>query len=303
VLRTAQFISVSELLGIVHSASSPAQRFLLVFKFFCDESHDSAPKGGEPSSYLVGGFFGNQEAWTRVESKWKRRNELEGIPRYHAAHLNAGTYEYEGWSKARRLTYSKEMLAILKRQGRKLHGVSCGIFVDSFRRIISQSGQEKMGHPYLVCFKTVVAAIAKMMDEGDFSEADRFAVVLDRGDHDIAAVETFYEMKDNGTFKHRHRLETCTPGDSADFVGLQAADFVAYENFRIMHGKRHGQNQMRAAMNSILSTTGFMGYLMGEDSLEHMKEGVDSSICEPGGLVIVPPDRTADSHPVATRWN
>jgi hypothetical protein len=262
----------------------------VIFKFYCDESHDSAPRGQEPKSYVVGGFFGDGETWARVEHRWKRKNDLEGVPRYHAAHLNAGTYEYEGWSKARRVAYSKEILAILKAQKRKLHGISCGLFVDTYRQIISAEGQIKMGHPYLVCFKTVIAAIAKQMDEGSFAEEDRFAVILDRGDHDIEAVRAFYEIKDNSAFRHSHRLETCTPADSEQFIGLQPADFVAYEGFRLMHGKRTGQTKIRAAMNSMLGTTGFMGYQFGEETLNHMKDGVDAATCKPAGLVIIPPD-------------
>jgi hypothetical protein len=41
-------------------------------------------------------------------------------------------------------------------------------------------GKQRWCHPYMVCFKTVIAAIAKQMDEGTFALEDRFAVV-DRG--------------------------------------------------------------------------------------------------------------------------
>lgn len=68
---------------------------------------------------------------------------MEGVPRYHASHLNAGTWEYEGWSKARRVAYSKEMLAILKRPGKRFHGISIGLFVDEYGKIISPLGQTK----------------------------------------------------------------------------------------------------------------------------------------------------------------
>lgn len=91
-------ISIREIAGCLHSAHDPARRFFLIFKFFCDESHDS-PQGVrltgapplEPKSYIVGGFFGGQQAWEIVEKRWKRKNDLEGVPRYHASHLNAGT--------------------------------------------------------------------------------------------------------------------------------------------------------------------------------------------------------------------
>jgi hypothetical protein len=239
VVCSGQFTSINEFGGIIHAAPMPARRYIVIFKFFCDESHDSPKvKGVEPQSYVVGGFFSDQATWSKIETRWKRRNDLEGVPRYHAAHLNAGTWEYDGWKKSRRVTYSKEILKTLKGHHGKIHGICCGLFVDSYRRIISPEGQTKMGHPYMVCFKTVVAAIAKQMDEGDaFMPEDRFAVIVDRGDFDIEAVRAFYKIKDDPKFPHRQRLETCTPGDSSILIGLQAADFVAYESLRLCTAK------------------------------------------------------------------
>ncbi len=262
----------------------------MVFKFFCDESHDSpAMKKAEPKTYVVGGFFGDQKTWEAVERRWKKRNDRNGVPRFHAAHLNAGTWEYDGWTKSQRKTYSKRMLKILKDQRRYLHGVSCGLFVDAYRRIISSEGQVKMGHPYLVCFKTVVSVIAKEMDEAGFSPEDKFAVIVDRGDFELDAVRAFYAMKDNPKFRHSRRLETCTPGAAADFLGLQPADFVAYETFRLMNERRKGNAVMRKALAGMFGTTGFLGYQFGEETLKRIKDDVDSIEAGPGGLVIVPP--------------
>ena len=75
---------------------------------------------------------------------------------------------------------------------------------------------------------------------------------------------------------------------SAD-AGLQAADLVAYETFRLMHGKRSGVTPIRQALNSMLDTTGFIGYQFGQETLERIKDDVDSTECIPDGLIIVPP--------------
>jgi hypothetical protein len=268
---------------------------MALFKFFCDESHDSAPKRKpgdpptNPKSYVVGGFFADEDTWNKIERGWKRRNHMEGVPRFHAAHLNAGTYEYEGWTKQRRLIYSKEILSILKAQHRKLHGISIGMHVDAYRQVINPEGQVKMGHPYLVCFKSTIAAVAEQMEHAHYPYADRFAVIVDRGDMEVEAVKAFYAMKDNPRFIYGHRLATCTPGDATDFIGLQPADFVAYETFRLMHGKRNGAAQMRAAFATMLGTTGFLGRVFEEVSLNRIKDLVDATPCEPSGLVIIPP--------------
>lgn len=271
----------------------------MLFKFFCDESYDSPVnnqkrKPGdppfEPRSYVVGGMFGDQDSWGKVEGGWKRKNDLEGVPRFHAVHLNHGTYEYDGWSKPRRVAYSKEMLKILKRRGKRLHGVSIGLFADEYRSIINADGQRKWGHPYLVCFKTAVALVASQMDYGGFYPEDQVEVILDRNDFQTLAVEAFYAMKDDPGFKHRHRLATCTPADSAEIVALQVGDFVAYETFKLMHGRRlNADFNMRPSMRAVLGQIGFLGLAMGTETLTRMKDEVENSPSRSNGTFIIPP--------------
>lgn len=286
-----------EIAGMLHSARAPLKRHIVVFRFYCDESYDSPKsKGGEPISYVVGGFWGDQRVWERVERLWDEKNKRVRVKRFHASHLNAGTYEFHGKSKNWRLRYSRDMLRILKDQKRRLHGLSCGIYVDDYRRIISAEGQVKMGHPYLICFKSLISRVAGFMSHPNsgFGPEDRFSVVLDRNSQDIEAVKIFYGMKDNPKFQYSSRLETCTPGDSESFVGLQAADFVAYETFRLMHGKRKGVDSMRQALNGMLGSTGFFGDLFDETVFNRIKADVDAMASIPNGFVIVPPQYSAE---------
>lgn len=269
----------------------------MIFKFFCDESHDSTNqkrKPGDPPfdprSYVVGGMFGDQESWSKVESGWARKNELEGVARYHASHLNAATWEYDDWSKARRVAYSKEMLAILKRPGKRLHGVSIGLFVDEYRKIISPAGQVKLGHPYLICFKTAMTTLASQMDYGGFQPEDQVDVIIDQNEHEAEALRLFQGMKADPGFKHRSRLANCVAGSAEEFIGLQVADFVAYEAFRLMHGKRtQADFDMRQPMRAVLGRIGFLGLAFGTETFSRIKDDVDRLPSLPNGFFIVPP--------------
>ena len=151
-----------------------------------------------------------------------------------------------------------------------------------------------MGHPYLICFKSMIARIAEQISHPElgFQSGDRFTVVLDRNPLDIDAVNIFYGMKDNPSFKYGSKLEDCVPGDAESFIGLQAADFVAYETFRLMHGKRNGVAAIRQALNGMFGTTGFMGDLFNADVFERIKNDLDSRPAAPNGFVIVPPPLT-----------
>jgi hypothetical protein len=152
-----------------------------------------------------------------------------------------------------------------------------------------------MGHPYLVCFKSVIACVAEQMDYAKFPLGDTFAVVLDQNTEEVdgrrldaEAVRIFYEMKGNQDFKYRHRLETCTPAESRTFIPLQPADFVAYEAHRLMHGKRNGTDKMRAALNSMLGTTNFMCQMFNDTTLLRLKDDIEASKCGPNGLIVIP---------------
>ncbi len=125
-----------EIAGMLHPARNPAERYFVIFRFFCDESYDS-PKAKrtpgspplEPQSYVVAGFFANQRTWEKVEGRWANKNKRVKVPRFHASHLNAGTYEFDGWSKSRRVRYSRDLLQILKTRGRSCMGLVAAIAV------------------------------------------------------------------------------------------------------------------------------------------------------------------------------
>lgn len=272
----------------------------MIFGFYCDESYDSQSR--DPKTYNVAGFFGNQKTWERVERRWDSKNRRVKVPRFHASHLNAGTYEFDDWKRQRRLRYSRDMLRIIKDQKGKLHGCSCGLYVDEYRRIISPEGQRKMGHPYLVCFKSLIAMVAEQMDYGKFPPEDKFAVVLDQNEMQVGnirldseASRIFYSMKGDPGFTHRHRLATCTPGYWEDFIGLQPADFIAYETYRLMNDQRRGVEGMRKALNTMIGTTNFLCEMFTEVTLERIKGIVDSAQCADNGCVIIPKQNFAEA--------
>jgi hypothetical protein len=276
---------------------------MALFKFYCDESYDSPNekrKSGDPPyqprSYVAAGFFGSELVWSKVERDWSRRNELEGVARFHAAHLNAGTWEFDGWTKARRINYSKDLLKVIKRQRTGLHGVSIGLFADDYRRIISQEGQVKLGLPHLLCFKTLVAQVASMMDQANCAPDDKVAVIIDRGPHEIECVEQFYKIKDDRrNFRHRHRLATCTPGAAEEFIGLQVADYIAYETFRLIDARRKGKTtEIRKPLQAILGINGLMGLALGEPLFETIKDGIDKLTCKPNEDLLFPPHMTQE---------
>jgi len=171
------------------------------------------------------------------------------------------------------------------------------MFPRDYRRIINEDGRRKLGHPYIACFKSCVSLIAQEMAyRNHFKADDKFAVILDRNDHETVAVDVFYKMKDSLHYPFHRRLAACAPGGWEEHVALQAADLIAYETFRILGEKYKGQEAARPFLQRMFGTNGFLGYYFEPNTFEEIKGPMaDIDPCIDNGFVmnfpsVVPPD-------------
>ncbi|HEY2380290.1 MAG TPA: DUF3800 domain-containing protein [Terriglobia bacterium] len=281
-------------------------RYMALFRFYCDESYDSDPaldpaniglafhqlgsKPHVPRAYVVGGVFAGESAWTDIEKQWAPINMQFGVGRYHAAQVNAREGEFKDWLKDKQRDYSKALLDIVLNQGRKIHAISCGMLPREYRAIISEEGRRKLGHPYLACFKSAIALIAQEMEfRRHFGPDDKFAVILDRNEHENEAVEIFYKMKDSKEWPFHRRLATCAPGGWEDHLGLQPADLIAYETYRILADRYDGKyndDDVRPFLRRMFSTNGFLGYYFEPWAFNEIKEHLENIDCVPNGFIL-----------------
>lgn len=276
-----------------------SQRYLLVFRFHCDVSFDGNPDGNvkgkvhEPRTYVFAGFFAAIPVWANVESAWTEINKAYKVPRFHAAHLNGKTHEYKGWDDTKKVDYSKELLGAIHCHGNKMYAVTCGILADEYRRIISAEGRRKMGSPYLVCFNSCIARVARMMNEpgpGNIQPEDKFSVVLDTDDGYLDAVRNFVEMKESKGFLHRSRLWTCAPLGMEESVAMQPADLIAYEAFKRLHAwrKSNGKHEPRCVLKSMMGNNVVNECYFGSETLQREKDRIESTPSDDGKLIIIP---------------
>lgn len=195
--------AISELGYCLHSGSRAEEGIFVLFTLYCDESYDGNPPGNQrkgahaPTLYAVGGFLGAENVWSRVEPRWQEVNRRWKVPRFHAAHLNCATHEYEGWSHEDRRIYSDSILKVIREGGAALHGFAVGIHADDYHQIINETGQLKPGHPQLACFKTLIATVAKQIDRV-FPPDARFSVIFDR--NPLESVEHASLLCDEGQY-------------------------------------------------------------------------------------------------------
>lgn len=252
------------------------------FRFYCDESYDGNPKN--PETLTISGFFSDQLTWKEVEESWIQINDRYGVSRFHAAPLNGGKGEYEGWSKDQRIKYSSELLEVVESQKARLVAYNCGMRANAYRRIVSEAGQAKLGPPWFVCFKSCIAMITAHMETlpQDYS----LSVTVESGSgFDQMAISFFEQLTANPNFPYRHRLKSCEIATPNQTVGLQLADLMAYEYFRRLH--KQG-SIMRVPLQRIRSSANYAEGFFGEDTLKRLKEGIETAACGPGELVIIP---------------
>lgn len=255
----------------------------MVFRFCCDESHEGVQ---DPNTYTISGFFSDQPTWEDVEERWHEINCSYGVPRFHAQHLNRRSEEYEGWCKCKGDSYSAELLKLINDQGNKMRAYNCGMHSDAYRSLISDKSRDKLGHPWMVCFNSCVAMIAKDMES--LPQSDMISVVVERGGgFDQEAVESFQSMRANPDFAYRHRLMTCAPATPEMSIGLQVADLMAYEYFKQLNDRSRARD-MRAPYDLIRQHNTIVERFFGSVTLTTMKDRIESSDCGPGQLVIIP---------------
>lgn len=279
-------IPIREIAGIVHPEIRE-RRALMFFRFYCDESYDG--KAFDPDFFTISGFFSDQPTWEEVEEDWQVINLRYGVSAFHATELNGRTGEYEDWCKSKACEYSAELLHAINRQKRRMRAYNCGIRGDHYRRIISNEGQIKLGHPWICCFQSCVAMIAKDMET--LPIADSFSVIMARENRfDLLAVSAFGQMAVNPLFPYRHRLMTCTPAPSDKVIALQVADLMAYEYYKRLRQHRQGDVSPppRPPLKLIQDHNDYVEGFFGESWFMQNREIVDSIQCGPNQLVIIP---------------
>lgn len=293
-------IPIRELAKAIHPYRL-SRRYILIFKFHCDISYDGTPEGNvkgerhDPRTYVFAGFFSSESTWDEVERDWIAINKKYGVSRFHAAHLNGKKHEYEGWDDIRKMEYSKELVAAIHRQGQRMYGVTCGMFADEYRQVISEEGRRKMGSPYLACFNSCIARVARMMDEPgprNIQPTDRFAVLIDTDDGYLDAISNFNKMKEDMGFRYRSRLATCTGVSMDEVVAMQPADLIAYETFRRLHAWRNGkikdEDDLRHVLRSLMDNNVVNESYMNAATLRRMKDDIEARQTADGQLIIVP---------------
>lgn len=287
-------IPIEELAALIHPAKGK-QKLMVMWGFNSDLSYDGSPPGNasghrhSPRTYVVAGILAKAEEWALIGDRWESVNSTFRVPRFHAAHLNGRTHEYEGWTRQKAKEYSEALLGAMNANQVPLMVFVCGIFADQYEAALSRQAKRKLGTPYRVCFNSCAALIASTMDGAGIPEADKFSVLLDRDDGYEDIQKSFHSMKDNVKFSHRARLGTCTPASMDKVITLQSADLVAYEWFKWLNTRGRGEGRIRPVLPPMIRRHVVIERYWDTKNLQLLRDQIESEPAEDGQLIIIPP--------------
>jgi hypothetical protein len=209
-------------------------RLVSVLKFQFDESYDK-----EHRCMVVAGWIAEQNEWRRLETQWSRcinrQNEKHGpeqrITRFHAAPLNGFKGEFEHWSKEMSAEFCGKLVNLIKR--RMMGIIAIGVDMDALREIFPDGPEDRRQNAYGLCIQQVMESIGHVMR--NYFPEDQVMVVHDHGDWDKHALGAFNTMVDDPRWDSRKYFHSLTSMTSTQSIGLQSADLIAYEAFKLIH--------------------------------------------------------------------
>jgi len=103
------------------------------------------------------------------------------------------------------------------------------------------------------------AALRGEFEGWTIPEQIAFTGDFDRGPFETALLAAFNQMKNDNTFRGRNYFTTIVPKGWEDCIPLQAADLVAYENFKDSERRLTGRAKQRKPLQLLLANGSFGG--------------------------------------------
>ena len=273
---------IQEIARLVHP-SPKGNRFVAVLAFKFDESYG-------PRTLVVGGWIAEEVTWNRVGRIIQDSVDFENstlprekrISRYHAAEMNAYSKEFVGWKdeKHRIPRMTKKMFSAVS--DGDMIAVSCGIDLNAFEAVFPGAGKP---NAYALCMKKVMVEIALGMKE--HRPLDRVMLIHDHGSWDLEALQAYNAMVDDPEWEDAWRFVSISPLRWQDDAGLQAADMIAYESFKMINSNvcAGGGAELRKAMKELLKMNdGVYAEHLNVEGLQILRnEAEKGSALAPGG--------------------
>jgi hypothetical protein len=214
--------------------------------------------------------------WMWFESAWKkclrfknkelRKQDRQQLSRYHAADCAALRGEFEGWTIPEQIAFTGDLLKVFDRRFQNV--IAYSVPLKDFAREFPQAKKKNLLRDcYGVLLKFLMSEMYDQIKTGreqlakeHFAmKAVSIALIHDRGPFETALQAAFNHMKNDNTFGGRDYFTTIVPKGWEDCIPLQAADLVAYENFKDSERRLTGRAKQRKPLQLLLTNGSFGG--------------------------------------------
>lgn len=204
-----------------------AEGLLLMLQVYLDDSgtHDNAPV------LVVGGLIGTPSCWDQLEKKWTARltEPLPGKPpikAFHLSHLVGHFGEFKDYKPAEvdRLRYIFREIILES----NLFQIATVISRPDWDELVVPPYSDILGSAEEVCFSGIVVNSLEFLHRHGLTD-QKIAYVYDIG-RKTPKLERLFKIIENP--EYRPQIASVSWGQVNDMPPLQAADFIANENYR-----------------------------------------------------------------------
>ncbi|MGA8873405.1 MAG: DUF3800 domain-containing protein [Candidatus Acidiferrales bacterium] len=232
-----------------------------MFYGYIDESGDNKTQL-RTLSCLAGHWsylFWFENDWTKILEKKNRQLKAEGrqeLSRFHATYWSTKREEFTGWSDDEKIAFIDEFIALFLRYPVAVSSETLNkkdlieVFPEAMDRV------EELAHSLLLIF-IVLFFDSKVLGDKRYL-TDRIAFIHDESPYRSVLRDTFEGLKNDLGVKNRDRLVSIKAKTWREEILLQAADLIAYENFKVIERQSAGFD-MRKPMKRILLSSNFGG--------------------------------------------
>ena len=217
-----------------------------VFKGYIDDS-------GNEEIFTLSCIIGKGSNWDFFMGDWKsyferlnkslRLQNRKEIERYKAADCSSCLGDFEGWSIDEQKALTSELLKIFEKPANALDAWGYSIYLDALVAEIPDTAPNPRAFGYALLLEAIMYDIGDAVEEAnDKASMARIKIPLihDRDRHDAILLRSFNSTKANPNFSYGSLFPSITPMGWEECPPLQAADLLAYENFKESERQKTG---------------------------------------------------------------
>lgn len=238
-----------------------------MFAAYCDESGDTKTH----KVFAIAGYFGRNEVWLEIETKWEKALDSYGLKYFKASECEAGTGEFlkiretpglPGRPLTARdkdnLKKIKTVFCNIATSTNQVWGVGAGVLVKDFNGVLAENPKARIvlqSDPYFIAYQlvmtefgTIINHINEHINLPHGSRAEMLAFVFDDTPEFSGKAKFMHDNFQEANPTASQCMASLTYADDQNVTVLQMADNLAYETMKMLLNNRYdpGRKERRA---------------------------------------------------------